>query len=183
MPGRDFESPADFDTEFGTGWSRRTPGSCGPSRPVRSTGSMPTGPHRGPVGPSRLTGRALDGAHDPGVRLAQPVGELGVEVGRGLEVATGHEGGLEEPVASLHDALGLGVVGLEPLHVVARVPVNAPTPSACRLPRPMPDSLSQISRRGTRPSCCSSSHIPSSRSCGVPGRDHPGDHEPRVRST
>ena len=28
----------------------------------------------------------------------------------------------------------------------------------------MPDSLSQISRRGTRPSCASSSHIPSSRS-------------------
>ena len=60
--------------------------------------------------------------------------------------------------------LDSGSYGLSRCSVVARVPVNAPTPSACRLPRPIPDSLSQISRRGTRPSCCSSSHIPSSRS-------------------
>ena len=48
--------------------------------------------------------------------------------------------------------------------LVASVPVNAPTPSARRPPRPMPASLSQISRRGTRPSCWISSHDPSSRS-------------------
>lgn len=46
------------------------------------------------------------------------------------------------------------------------MPPNAPRPSAWRLPRPIPDSLSQISRRGTRPSCCSNSHIPRSRSAG-----------------
>ena len=48
--------------------------------------------------------------------------------------------------------------------VVASVPVNPATPSACRLPRPMPGSLSQISRRGTRPSSRSSSQVASSRS-------------------
>ena len=48
--------------------------------------------------------------------------------------------------------------------VVANVPVNPATPSACRLPRPMPASLSQISRRGTRPSSRSSSQVANSRS-------------------
>ena len=42
--------------------------------------------------------------------------------------------------------------------------MNAATPSARRWPRPMPGSLSQISRRGTRPSCWISSQEPSSRS-------------------
>ena len=37
-------------------------------------------------------------------------------------------------------------------------------PRRSRCPRPMPGSLSQISRRGTRPSCWISSHDPSSRS-------------------
>jgi len=48
--------------------------------------------------------------------------------------------------------------------LVASVPVNALTPSASRPPRPMPVSLSQISRRGTRPSSWISAHDPSSRS-------------------
>ena len=48
--------------------------------------------------------------------------------------------------------------------VVAKVPVNAATPAAFRLPRPMPGSLSQISRRGTRPSRRSSSQLANSRS-------------------
>jgi hypothetical protein len=42
--------------------------------------------------------------------------------------------------------------------------MNEATPSARRWPRPMPGSLSQINRRGTRPSCWISSHDPSSRS-------------------
>jgi hypothetical protein len=42
--------------------------------------------------------------------------------------------------------------------------MNVATASARRWPRPMPGSLSQISRRGTRPSCWISSHDPSSRS-------------------
>lgn len=42
--------------------------------------------------------------------------------------------------------------------------MNAATPSARRWPRPMPGSLSQISRRGTRPSCWISSQEPNSRS-------------------
>ena len=65
--------------------------------------------------------------------------------------------------------------------LVASVPVNAATPSASRPPRPMPDSLSQISRRGTRPSCWISSHDPSSRSSVCAGRDHPPGDEPRMR--
>lgn len=50
---------------------------------------------------------------------------------------------------------------------VASVPQNAATPSASFPPRPIPDSLSQISRRGTRPICRISSHDPSSRSSVV----------------
>jgi hypothetical protein len=50
---------------------------------------------------------------------------------------------------------------------VASVPVNAATPSASFPPRPIPVSLSQISRRGTRPSARISSHDPSSRSSVV----------------
>lgn len=42
--------------------------------------------------------------------------------------------------------------------------MNDATPSARRRPRPMPGSLSHSSRRGTRPSCWISSHVPSSRS-------------------
>jgi hypothetical protein len=57
-----------------------------------------------------------------------------------------------------------GSRGLSRSSVVANVPVNAATPSACRVPRPMPVSLSQINRRGTRPSSTSSAHIPSSKS-------------------
>lgn len=45
--------------------------------------------------------------------------------------------------------------------------MNAGTPSARCGPRPMPRSLSQINRRGTRPSCRSSCQVPSSRSSVV----------------
>jgi hypothetical protein len=69
-----------------------------------------------------------------------------------VDDAAGHEGGLEELDASLHDVLGLRVEGPQPLHRGHNVSVNAPPPSVRRLPRPIPDSLSQISRRGTRPS-------------------------------
>jgi len=101
----------------------------------------------------------------PSQALGQPVAELGVEVARGPEVTPGHEGGLEEPVASLHETLGLRVVRRQPLQRGSQGAGERPDRSACRLPRPMPDSLSQINRRCTRPSCCSSSHIPNSRSC------------------
>ena len=42
--------------------------------------------------------------------------------------------------------------------------MNTDTPAANRLPLQIPASLSQSSRRGTRPNCCSRSHMPSSRS-------------------
>ena len=51
--------------------------------------------------------------------------------------------------------------------LVAKVPMNAGTPTERCWPRPIPRSLSQISRRGTRPNSCSSCHIPSSRSSVV----------------
>jgi hypothetical protein len=47
--------------------------------------------------------------------------------------------------------------------LVANVPANTATGSV-GLPRPMPGSLSQINRRGTRPSWVSNSHDPSRRS-------------------
>jgi hypothetical protein len=60
--------------------------------------------------------------------------------------------------------LDSGSRGRSSTNRVASVPANAVTPSASRRPRPIPDSLSQISRRGTRPSWRISSHDPSSRS-------------------
>jgi len=42
--------------------------------------------------------------------------------------------------------------------------MNDATPSARRCPRPIPGSLSQINRRGTRPSCWISSQDPNNRS-------------------
>jgi len=42
--------------------------------------------------------------------------------------------------------------------------MNDVTPSARRCPRPIPGSLSQINRRGTRPSCWISSQDPNKRS-------------------
>jgi hypothetical protein len=47
--------------------------------------------------------------------------------------------------------------------LLAKVPANTAAGSVS-LPRPIPDSLSQMSRRGTRSSRASSSHEPSSRS-------------------
>jgi hypothetical protein len=48
--------------------------------------------------------------------------------------------------------------------LVAKVPMNEATPSARRCPRPIPGSLSQISRRGTRPICWISSQDPNNKS-------------------
>ncbi len=45
----------------------------------------------------------------------------------------------------------------------------------------MPGSLSQINRRGTRPSCWISSHEPEQQILGLAGREHPPGDEPRVR--
>ena len=138
--------------------------------------------HRCPVGVDQIDRAGLDRAHHPPVRPVEPVGELGVEVGRRGEAAAGHERGLEEPVAPLDHTLGLRVVRLELMH--AWWPTCRRTrrhPAASRPRRPMPDSLSQISRRGTRPSCSISAHDPNSRSGGLARRDHPAADEPRVR--
>ena len=59
---------------------------------------------------------------------------------------------------------------------MANVPVNAPTPSACS---PFPDSLCRSAVAETRPSTCSSIHIPSNPDpavCRV--RIIPAEHEP-----
>ena len=45
----------------------------------------------------------------------------------------------------------------------------------------MPASLSQISRRGTRPSCCDQLPRPQQQILGLAGRQHPPGDEPRVR--
>ena len=69
-----------------------------------------------------------------------------------------------QPLRRSTSPLDSGSFGGSSTSLVARVPMNAGTPSARRRPRPMPVSLSQISRRGTRPSCPISSQVPSSRS-------------------
>ena len=73
----------------------------------------------------------------------------------------------KNPLRRSTTPLDSGSYALSRCTVVANVPANAPTPSACRLPRPMPDSLSHSNRRGTRPSWVSSAHIPNSRSVVV----------------
>ncbi len=108
--------------------------------------------HRRLVDLEPTAGLGRDRAHHPGVRSGQPIGELVVEIlGRG-EAPRGHERGLEPAVASFHDALGFGSLGGGRTSRVAMVARNAGTPSERVRPRPMPRSLSQINRRGTRPS-------------------------------
>ena len=69
-----------------------------------------------------------------------------------------------QPLRRSTTPLDSGSRGGSSTSLVASVPMNDATPSARRCPRPMPGSLSQISRRGTRPSCWISSHDPNSRS-------------------
>jgi hypothetical protein len=59
---------------------------------------------------SRSTGRALIARTIRALARGQPAGELAVEVRRRGELPPGHEGGLEEPVAALHDPLRLRVL-------------------------------------------------------------------------
>ena len=47
---------------------------------------------------------------------------------------------------------------------MANVPQNSATPAASRPRRPIPDSLSQINRRGTRPNPSINDHVPNNRS-------------------
>ena len=69
----------------------------------------------------------------------------------------------KNPLRRSTTPLDSGSVGGSSTILVARVPANTAAGSVS-LPRPIPGSLSQISRRGTRPSCLSNSHDPSSRS-------------------
>ena len=59
--------------------------------------------------------------------------------------------------------LDSGSRGRHSTTLVAKVPAKTAVGSVS-FRRPIPDSLSQISRRGTRPSCSRSDHEPSSRS-------------------
>jgi hypothetical protein len=69
-----------------------------------------------------------------------------------------------QPLRRSTTPLDSGSFGGRSTSLAASVPMNEATPSARRCPRPMPGSLSQINRLGTRPSCCNNSHEPSSRS-------------------
>jgi hypothetical protein len=72
-----------------------------------------------------------------------------------------------QPLRRSTTPLDSGSHGGSSTSLLATVPMNTLTPAANRFPRPMPVSLSQISRRGTRPNCCSRSHMPSSRSSAL----------------
>lgn len=102
---------------------------------------------RGPAGSGCASPDAtgsVAAAASPPVRLHQ--------IGRGSEGAPGHGGDLEPAVAALHQAPWTPDPSAgNNTSLVASVPMNCSTPSARRLPRPMPGSLSQIRRRGTRP--------------------------------
>jgi hypothetical protein len=104
--------------------------------------------HRGPVSIKQIDRARLDRAHHPGVRDGQPVGELGIEV------AAGHEGGLEVAVASHGvnevDTAGRWYFG-GPSEATARATVDRPTPrsrATCRCGTP-----SATSRRIGARSC------------------------------
>lgn len=69
-----------------------------------------------------------------------------------------------QPLRRSTNPLDSGSRGGSSTNLVARVPMNAGTPSERCGPRPMPRSLSHNNRRGTRPSWWSNCHMPSSRS-------------------
>ena len=69
----------------------------------------------------------------------------------------------KNPLRRSTTPLDSGSFGGSSTILVANVPANTATGSV-GLPRPMPGSLSQINRRGTRPSWVSNSHDPSRRS-------------------
>ncbi len=68
-----------------------------------------------------------------------------------------------QPLRRSTTPLDSGSRGASSTTLVASVPANTAAGSVS-FRRPIPDSLSQISRRGTRPSWVNSSHEPSSRS-------------------
>ncbi len=123
--------------------------------------------HRGPVSLDQSGRTDLDGAHNPAVRPVQPAGELGVKVSRRGEPAAGMNEVSKNPLRRSTIPFDSESRGRSCMIAVASVPVNAATPSASLPPRPIPVSLSQISRRGTPPSWRISSHDPSSRSAVV----------------
>ena len=69
----------------------------------------------------------------------------------------------KNPLRRSTTPLDSGSLGRSSTILVANVPANTAVGSVT-LPRPIPGSLSQISRRGTRPSCRSSSQEPIRRS-------------------
>jgi len=73
--------------------------------------------HRSAIRVDEIDWTGSDRAELPLVRAAEPIGELGIEVGRRVEPATWHERRLEEPVAPLDHPLGFGVVRAELMHL------------------------------------------------------------------
>jgi hypothetical protein len=72
--------------------------------------------HRLPVQLDQLSRAGLQRSDRSLIRSGQPGHQLGVEVVGVLELAAGHERGLQELVGSLDDALGLRIEGLELNH-------------------------------------------------------------------
>ena len=114
--------------------------------------------HRCPVSVDEIDRAGLERAHHTPVRPLQPLGELGVEVGRRVEAAAGHERRLEEPVATLDDTLRLRVARLELMDPGGQRPAELGDPSgeaaaaaadAARCPRSTPPAPAQTPRSTT----------------------------------
>ena len=154
MPGRDFESPADFDTQFGD-WLIKCerPDRAHHQDPSRSTGSMPTGPRCWPCRPWRRRsgwvnrvrlGRdyyvrldSSDYSVDPAMigRFVDVTGDLS-------RVEVRHEGRL----IAAHDRVwARGMTLADPAHVAAAKVLRAAVPTTSR---PLP--AARRARRLTR---------------------------------
>jgi hypothetical protein len=62
---------------------------------------------------------------DPGIGSGQELGQLGVEVGRRGKGPPRQKGAFQIVVEPFHQALGLGVAGLQMITFAPRVPRNA----------------------------------------------------------
>lgn len=152
-----------------------------PVDPPERRGDRRKGQHRHPIGVEQVDRAGLDRAHHTSVGDVEPVAELGVEVSRGREVTPGHEGGFKEPVAPLHDTLRFRVVGLEPLQRRGQRAGERTDSVGVSLPTADPGLVVPDQPSRNPPEHLQQHPHPQQQISGVPGRDHPAEHEPGVR--
>jgi len=129
----DGDLAADSSSGRSSRWNRRA--RSGPARAESGSSSRhavrsAATPASLPIGVDEIDRAGVQRAHHTPVRPLQPAGELIVEVGRRVEPAARHERRLEEPVATLDDALDSGSPALSWWTRVSNIPQNSATPPA-----------------------------------------------------